>query len=59
MQLCGLHHCIIWYSICILVIIPINFNCFIAILYGLQAVPVAKDYQMGSDVNISSLYYHK
>ena len=27
MQLCGFH-CIIWYSTCILVIIPINFDCF-------------------------------
>ena len=58
MQLCGFHY-IIWYNICILVIIPIYFNCFIAIPCGLQGVSVSKKYQMDLDVDISSLYYHK
>ena len=58
MQLCGFH-CIIWYSICILAIIPLSFNCFMAILCGLQGVSVTKKYHMGLDVNISSFYYHK
>ena len=50
MQPCGFH-CIIWYSICILVIIPIYFINFNALLCGLQWVPVVKKYQMGSDIN--------
>ena len=58
MQLCGLNS-IICNSICILVIIPINFNYFTAILCGLHGVPVAQKHQMGPDVNISSLYYDK
>ena len=58
MQLCGFH-CIIWYSIYILVIVPMYFINFNALLCGLQGVSVAKKYQMGSDVNNSSLYYHK
>ena len=51
MQLCGFHS-IIWYSICLLVIIPINFIYF-------NALPVAKKHQMVLDIDISSLYYHK
>ena len=58
MQLCGFYY-IIWYSICILVIIPCNFNSFNAILCRLQGVLVSKKYLMGSDVDISSLYYYK
>ena len=53
MQLCGFH-CIIWYSICILVIVPMYFINFNILLCDLQGVPVAKKYQMGSDVNIST-----
>ena len=35
------------------------FDSFYAILCGSQGVLVAKKYQMSSDVNISSLFYHK
>ena len=58
MQLCGFHF-IIWYSICILVMFPMYFIYFNALLCGPQGVPVDKKYQMGSDVDISSSYYHK
>ena len=32
---------------------------FYAIPHGSQGVPVSNKYQMGSDINISGLYYHK
>ena len=49
-QLCGITR----YSITILVIVPMYFNYFNALLCGLQGVLVAKKYQMGSDVDIST-----
>ena len=53
MQLCGFH-CITRYSIFILVIVPMYFIYFIALLCGLQGVPVISKYPMGSDDNIST-----
>ena len=48
--------CITWYSICILVIFPMYFYCFNALPCGPQGVLVANQYQMGSDVDISTSY---
>ena len=53
MQLRGFH-CIIWYRICILVIIPIYFINFTAILCDQEPVAVANKYQMWSDVIITN-----
>ena len=56
MQLCGFN-CITWYSICILVIFPMYFYCFNAVLCVPQGVHVANKYQMWSYVMIiGSLY---
>ena len=58
MQLCGFH-CISWYSIYILVILPMYFYCFNTLLCVPQGVSMTKKYQMGSDVDISSSYYQE
>ena len=58
MQLCGFH-CITWYSFCILVISPMYFYCFNALLFVPQQVPVAKKYQMWSDVMMIGCLHQK
>ena len=60
MQLCDFH-CIIWHSIYIQVIFPIYLLqfWFRVILCGPQGVSVAKKYQMGPGIDISSSYYQE